>query len=206
MIASLRGSLLEKRGDRVVLDCGGVGYEVLVTPATAQRLPPPGGEALLHVAESFGLYGGGATFYGFSTPAEKALFETFKERVPGTGAKKALEYLERAGKSLPDFRRAVVEKDAELLRGAFGFTRKTAGKLIESLKDALGDLPVSGPEKLSRRAAGEPGTAAQAQALSALGALGYKPAEARAALQAASEEGGAEAAAERLVRLALKKL
>jgi Holliday junction DNA helicase RuvA len=207
MIASLRGVVLEKTLDRVILECGGVGYEVHVTASTASRLPGPGGEGLVFVAESFGMYGGGATFYGFITHSERQLFEAFKEHVPGTGAKKALELLDKASKSLPDFRRAIMEKDAALLSGVFGFTKKTAEKLVESLKDKLEAVSVPGVEKIARSSSAELGTGALAQALSALGALGYKPAEARGALQAVSEENGASALpVEQLVRLALKRL
>ena len=207
MIASLRGTVLAKTLDRVVLECGGVGYEILVTAVTASRLPEPGGEALLFVAESFGMYGGGATFYGFTTLAEKSLFDLFKENVPGTGARKSLEYLDRAGKSLPDFRRAIMDKDAKILAGVFGFTKKTADKLIESLKDKLEGVSIPGAEKIARAGVEDLGTGALAQALSALGALGYKPAEARAVLQAISEErGGSALEVEQIVRLALKRL
>lgn len=207
MIASLRGTVLEKTLDRVILECGGVGYEVHVTAATASRLPPSGSEALLFVAESFSMYGGGANFYGFVSHSEKQLFEAFKEHVPGTGAKKALEFLDRASKSLPDFRRAIIEKDAKLLAGVFGFTKKTADKLVEALKDKLEAVSVPGAEKIARSSGVELGTGALAQALSALGALGYKPAEARGALQAVAEEsGGGSLPVEQLVRLALKRL
>jgi Holliday junction DNA helicase RuvA len=207
MIASLRGAVLHKSLDRVILECGGVGYEVQVTAATASRLPGPGSEALLYIAESFGMYGGGATFYGFILPSEKALFDTFKEHVPGTGAKKSLEYLDRASKSLPDFRRAILDKDAKILAGVFGFTKKTADKLIESLKDKLEAVSIPGAEKIARADGAELGSGALGQALSALGALGYKPAEARAVLQTIAEEkGGTALAVEQIVRLALKRL
>lgn len=205
MIASLRGVVLSKGTDRVVLEAGGVGYEVVVTAATASVLEP-GREALLHTAESFGLYGGGATLYGFSSAGDKLMFETFKDAVPGTGAKKALEYLEKASKSLPDFRRAVLDKDARLLVGVFGFTKKTADKLIEALKDRLESVPAHGAERLAR-AEPQPPTGALGQALAALTALGYRGVEARAALQAVSDEtGGAELPAEQIVRFALKRL
>ena len=207
MIASLRGPVLVKELDRVILECGGVGYEVSVTAATASRLPAPGGEALLYIAESFGMYGGGATLYGFLGASDRQLFEAFKEHVPGTGAKKALEYLDRASKSLPDFRRAIMEKDAKLLTGVFGFTKKTADKLVEALKDKLEAVHVPGAEKLARSHEPEMSTAALSQALSALAALGYKPAEARGVLQAiAQEQPGAELAVEQIVRIALKRL
>ena len=90
----------------------------------------------MHVAESVAMYGGGVTLYGFLTPSDKEMFLTLRDCVPGTGAKKALEYLDKASKSLPDFRRAVLEKDAKVLTGVFGFTRKTAERLIDALKES----------------------------------------------------------------------
>jgi holliday junction DNA helicase RuvA len=207
MIASLRGQVLVKELDRVILECGGVGYEVSITAATSSRLPGAGAQALLYIAESFAMYGGGATLYGFLAPSDRQLFEAFKEHVPGTGAKKALEYLDRASKSLPDFRRAILEKDAKLLTGVFGFTKKTADKLVEALKDKLEAVHVPGAEKLARSQVPEMGTAALSQALSALAALGYKPAEARTVLQAiAQDDPGHELPVEQIVRIALKRL
>lgn len=207
MIACLRGPVLARDLDRVVIEAGGVGYEVLVTAATAARLPEPGQEALLYIAESFGMYGGGATLYGFLALSEKTLFEAFKDNIPGTGAKKSLEYLERASKSLPDFRRAVIDKDAKILAAVFGFTKKTADKIVEALKDKLESIHLPGAEKIARQGGPEFGAGSLAQVMSALAALGYKPAEARAALQSISEEaGGGALPVEQIVRLALKRL
>ena len=205
MIASLRGTILAKDDHRVIIEAGGVGYEVHVTAAGAAQLPEIGGEALLYISESFGMYGGGASLYGFPSLSDKAMFETFRDKVPSTGAKKALEYLERASKSLPDFRRAVIEKDHKLLTGVFGFSKKTAERLVESLKDGLDALPVPGIERLKH--APELPPSALSQALNALAALGYKPSEAKAALQAVAEDSRArELPVEQILRLALKRL
>lgn len=204
MIASLRGVVLARDGERAVIEAGGLGYEVHMTPASLARLEP-GRDAFVWVDESTAMYGGGTTLYGFLTQQEQSMFRTFRDQVPSTGAKKALEYLEKAGKSLPDFRRAILEKDAKLLTGVFGFTKKTAERLIDALKDKLEGVPVEGAPRLKREA--ELPASAMAQALSALGALGYKPSEARAALSAVAEEqAGAELSPEQIVRLALKKL
>lgn len=204
MIASLRGTVLSCGPGRLVLEAAGVGYEVSVTSAASAALRP-GEAAFLLVVESFGMYGGGSTLYGFATPADRDLFLAFRDSVPDTGAKKALEYLDKASKSLPDFRRAVLDRDARLLCAVFGFTKKTAAKLVESLRERLESVAVPGPERLAR--AGDRPEAAMAQALSALSALGYKPAEARAALQAVAEEDpGSTLDAEGIVRLALKRL
>ena len=206
MIASLRGTVLETGPERAVVEAAGVGYEVALTGPTAASLSA-GRPVFLLVVESFAMYGGGASLYGFLTPAERDLFVAFRDSVPGTGAKKALEYLEKASKSLPDFRRAILDKDAKLLSGVFGFTKKTADKLVEGLKGRLDEVSVPGHERLSRADDRAPADGALARALSALAALGYKPAEARAALQAVAEENpGAALEAEQIVRMALKRL
>lgn len=206
MIVSLRGTVLVKEPERVVLESAGLGYEVAITPATHNQLPAIGQTAFLHLCESFGMYGGGSTFYGFATPAEKSMFLAFRDHVPSTGAKKALEYLDKASKSLPDFRRAILDKDSRILCGVFGFTKKTADKLVDALKDKLEGVTVSGHERISK-AGPELPTSALSQALSALAALGYKPAEARAALASVAEESPeGKLPVEQIVRLALKRL
>jgi Holliday junction DNA helicase RuvA len=207
VIASLRGTVLVKTPDKVVVEAGGVGYEVSVTAGTAAALPAAGGTALLHIAESVAMYGGGVTLYGFPTAADKEMFLTLRDSVPGTGAKKALEYLDKASKSLPDFRRAVLEKDAKVLTGVFGFTRKTADKLIDGLKDRLDGLKLPAAERLARAGGAAVPPGAMSQALGALSALGYHASEARAALCAVAEEHpGEKLDAERIIRLALKRL
>ncbi len=207
MIASLRGVVLTKDLETVVLEVGGVGHEVHVTASTASALPAPGGEALLLVIPSYAMYGGGETLYGFLNASEKAMFCAFRDEIPGTGAKKALEYLDKASKSLADFRRAVLDRDEKLLCGVFGFTKKTAAKIVEALKGKLEDVRVAGVPHIQKAADAPAPTGSWAQALSALESLGYKPSEVRSALQALAEEhGGKELPAEQLVRQALKRL
>ncbi len=207
MIASLRGILSSKGPGRVVVEAGGVGYEVHVTVSTIERLPDPGAEAALQIAESYALYGGGTTLYGFLTSAEKEMFVVFKDSVPNAGAKKALEYLEKASKSPAEFRRALLEKDGRLLEAAFGFTRKTADKLIAALKDKWQDLPASDkPEGGAARGGGK-SRGGVVEALSALESLGYKTTQARADLDAAIESSpGKSGTVEELVREALKRI
>lgn len=206
MIASLRGLVVSKDDSRAVVEAAGIGYEVYLTAAAASQLPPAGREVFLHIVESFGMYGGGETLYGFLTASEKEMFLTFKEGVASTGAKKALEYLDKASKSLPDFRRAILDKDDSMLSTVFGFSKKTAVRLIDALKDKLETVSVPGMEKLQRSGT----TLAQSalsQALNALSALGYKPAEAKMALQSVAEETvGRGLEVEQILRLALKRL
>ncbi|OGS40644.1 MAG: hypothetical protein A2506_00585 [Elusimicrobia bacterium RIFOXYD12_FULL_66_9] len=206
MIASLRGVVVSKDLETVILECAGVGHEIHVTASAASRLAV-GGEALLLVVPSYAMYGGGETLYGFLDASEKAMFAAFRDEVPGTGAKKALEYLDKASKSLPDFRRAVIDRDEKLLCGVFGFTKKTAAKILDALKGKLEDVLVPGAPHILKAAETVPASGPWAQALNALSSLGYKPAEVRQALQSMAEEhGGKDLPAEQLVRQALKRL
>lgn len=206
MIASLRGTVLSKDLESLILEVGGVGHEVHVTAATASRAPA-GAEILLMVVPSYAMYGGGETLYGFLDATEKALFCAFRDEIPGTGAKKALEYLEKAAKSLPDFRRAVIERDEKMLCAVFGFSKKTATKIVDALKGKLDDVRVSGAPHIQKLSEAALPAGSWSLALSALESLGYKPAEVRSALQALAEEhAGKDLPAEHLVRQALKRL
>ncbi len=207
MIASLRGTVLSKNLESLVLEVGGVGHAVNITAMTASRLPASGGTALLFIIASYAIYGGGETLYGFLSEPEKALFTAFRDEIPGTGAKKALEYLDKAEKSLPDFRCAVRDHDEKLLCGVFGFTKKTAAKILSSLQGKLDDLNIAGAPHFPKASDTLPATGAWGQALNALEALGYKFSDARTVLQAlAVEQGGKDVPTEQLVRQALKRL
>src|SRR5277367_2786075 len=107
MIAYLKGTVVSKEQESVTLETGGVGYEVFMTPHSLRRLQD-GQAAEVFVCESAALYGGTTTLYGFLSREEKEIFLSLKEHVPSTGAKKALEYLDKASRSLPDFRRAIL--------------------------------------------------------------------------------------------------
>lgn len=207
MIASLRGVVLSKDLESVVLEVGGIGHEINITSAISSRLPAAGGEALLHIVSSYAMYGGGETLYGFLSASEKAMFCAFRDEIPGTGAKKALEYLDKASKSLPDFRRAVLDRDEKLLCGVFGFTKKTATKIVDALKGKIDEVRVAGSPHFQKTGETLPATGSWGQALNALEALGYKFSDARTALQALSEEhAGKDIPTEQLVRQALKRL
>ena len=202
VIASLRGTLLEKTEDGAVLEVGGVGYAVVVSPAARERLPAPGAEVFLHAVESTAMYGGGVTLYGFPTADEKRVFLALKENVPGAGGKKALEFLDKASRSLADFRRAVFEKDAKELVSIFGFTPKTAEKILAGLKgklDALA-LPAGSPRP------GDGGGSAIEDAIQGLAALGYRHDDAREAARSALAALGSGAPSQALIRDALRRL
>lgn len=201
MIVFLKGILVEKQPGRAILDVGGVGYEVHMAASSLEKLPAPGAPVSVLVVESFGIYGGGASLYGFAEREERDLFETLRGNVPGTGAKKALEYLDKAAKSLPDFRRAILEKDARILAGVFGFSKKTADKLILALKDKIEAVPSGAARRFS---AAIPEGSQVAQALLN---LGYRAPEIKGVLAIVDEQlAGRGASLEETLRLALKNL
>ncbi|PIU20113.1 MAG: hypothetical protein COT18_03960 [Elusimicrobia bacterium CG08_land_8_20_14_0_20_59_10] len=202
MIASLRGSIISKTDESAVIETGGVGYEVFLCDASLRNLGPEGSEAFVLTAESISMYGG-AALYGFLTREEKDLFDLLRGAVPNTGAKKALDYLNKALKSLPDFKQAVMKNDPRLLTSIFGFTAKTADKLIAALKDKMPDFQTAGAARLGAFAA----QGSYAQVLNALSNLGFKAGEAKAALEAAAAEERPETEnAEQLLKRTLKRL
>lgn len=205
MISQLRGTVietnLEKDSLRAVLDVHGVGYEVFLPRTTHGRLPR-NEPMTLFVSESVTAYGGATTLYGFVSREEKDFFTRIRENVGGVGPKKALECIEKISKSLPDFKRAIVDGDGRLLVSVFGFTKKTAEKLIFALKDKVGGWSVQGPEKW----AGLTSQSKESQALSGLVNLGYGDLEAREAVDQAKKKLGETSAIEDLLKESIRLL
>ncbi len=183
MIAYLKGEILEVKEDGAIILCGGVGYEVNLAHSSALELTA-GQETAFYVAESISPYDG-TVLYGFLTKEDKELWTLFKTAIPNTGPKKALEFLNKALRSVADFHNAILKRDPKILTGIFGFTAKTAEKLINSLKDKMDSLSVQGQSKIK--------VLDEAPYLSgvleALGALGYSAAEARRAMEKLQAEG-----------------
>lgn len=199
MISRLRGALVERTDGGVVLDVGGVGYDVALGAATAARLPGAGQEVCLFIVESTAMYGGGTTLYGFLSEEERRVFNVLRDHVPNTGAKKAMELLDKAAKSLPEFRRAVETKAPAVLVALFGFTAKTAEKLVAALQGKL--------ESATHPAAAAPVLdGAFEEAVAGLVALGYREPAARAAAEAGRSGRGGEGSAQDIIRDALGRL
>jgi holliday junction DNA helicase RuvA len=201
VIGSLRGTVLHKSPGELLLDVQGIGYEVLMGVSAFDRIPGAGDEAQIFISESMGMYGGGITLYGFLSLEEKEVFLMLRE-IPGTGAKKAIDYLDKIMKSAPDFRRAILESDARALVSLFGFTKKTADKMIAALKDKITGLRVAGREKWTQAT----GSTSFSEAVAALLTLGYREPEARAALERLPSAQQKESPTPDLVREALKLL
>ena len=183
MIAYLKGEVLEVKEDGVILLCGGIGYEVTLAHSSALELTA-GTQAALYIAESISPYDG-TMLYGFLNKEDKALWLLFKTAIPNTGPKKALEFLNKALRSVADFHNAILKRDPKILTGIFGFTSKTAEKLINSLKDKMDAVTVQGESKIKVMDEAP----YMSGALEALSALGYSAAESRRAMEKLYAEG-----------------
>lgn len=179
MIGFLRGKLAAKHPPVLLLDVGGVGYEVEAPMSTFYGLPGVGADVMLHthlvVREDAHI------LFGFGTERERSLFrEVIK--ISGVGPRIALGIL--SGITVDEFHRCVEAQDAAALTRIPGIGRKTAERLIIEMRDRLKVLATGQPFEV-RGAAGATaaGPNPQAEAFSALVALGYKPAEVTRLLQ-----------------------
>ncbi len=194
MIGRLRGTLISKRPPWVLVEVGGVGYELEVPMSTLYDLPGEGGEVVLltHYAHKEDT----VALYGFLTAAERTLFRDL-QKVSGIGARIALAVL--SGVSTSEFARLVQAGDVAALARTPGIGKKTAERIVVELRDRVAQTApatVPGASPAPRDARGE--------AEAALQQLGYKPAEAtRLATAAAAEGDDAEAIIRKALRAAL---
>ncbi len=135
MIAFLRGTLVEKALDHVVLDVGGVGYEVLVPLSTYDVLPPVGNTAQLLVHDY--LREDAHWLFGFATDDERALFRLLLD-VNGIGVKTACAAL--GGLPPHELRLAIANRDAKRLAKLPGIGKKTAERIAMELADKIDPL------------------------------------------------------------------
>ena len=193
MISRLTGKLAETSSDSAVIDVGGVGYQVHLSGRTLDALGQIGGDVLvlteLQVRED------AWTLFGFGSPAERDAFRALTS-IQGVGGRLALAILSVL---TPDeLARAVAQDDKAMIGRANGVGPKLAARIANELQGKLGVTAVGS-------AAPMPRGGAASDALSALGNLGFKPADASAAVNAAVDELGPDATLDALVRLALKK-
>ena len=193
MIARLSGILAELSADGAVIDVGGVGYLVQCSGKTLDAIGPVGGEVLilteLQVRED------AWTLFVFGSTAERDSFRALTS-VQGVGGRLALAILSVL--SPDELARAVAHGDKAMIGRANGVGPKLAARIANELQGKVGVVGVGGAAPAPRAGAG-------ADALSALANLGFKPAEASAAVNAAQDELGPDAGLDALVRLALRK-
>ena len=197
MIASLRGRLLSFSADHAVIDVGGVGYLVGASTRTLSGLGAIGDEVVLHtemlVAEDF------IRLVGFGSAEERDWFRLLTS-VQGVGARVALGILSALTGN--ELHRAIVSGDKAMVARSQGVGPKLAQRIVNELKDKAGAV-VLGSGGIAPAA--QPAGSLGADAASALLNLGFRPAEAAAAVARAEEELGPGATLDALVRVALKK-
>jgi holliday junction DNA helicase RuvA len=136
MIAHLRGTLLEKHPNLVIVDTGGVGYEVTIPVSAYSSLPETGTEVQLHIHTH--VREDALMLFGFVSAADKALFEKLIT-VSGIGPKLAVTTL--GGLTAPDLAAAIREGSVEQLVRIPGVGKKTAERMVLELRDKLDLLP-----------------------------------------------------------------
>ena len=175
MIAHLRGTLIDREGDGVVIECGGVGYAVLLTAAALRGLPALGAELKLFVY-SHAVQDGPLQLFGFAAAEERRLFETLLA-VQGVGPKVAVAIL--SGLPPGDLVRAISGGDIAKLTQIRGVGRKIAERLSVELRDkiaaVLGDRDAGAAPHASLPGFAPKGRLGEVHG--ALLALGYRPVE-----------------------------
>lgn len=174
MIGSLRGKLISKRPDNVIVEVAGVGYQVSVPVNLLSALPSEGAEVFMHIYTH--VREDVLQLYGFPSEDEKRIFTSLLG-VTGIGPKMALNIL--SGVPVKDFLHALDTEDVAMLCRIPGLGKKTAHRLILELK-----------EKLPK--AGEPKDRLFEDTLSALVNLGYRKGEAQEALELSRRKGHKE--------------
>lgn len=175
MIAHLRGRLSLKTPNQAIVDCGGVGYEVVISVATFSALPAEGNEVSLHIHTH--VREDQLALFGFAEREEKRLFEKLLT-ISGIGPKLAITVL--SGISADRLVTAIRSGDHATLTRIPGIGKKTAERVVLELKDKLDDFGAAAPA-----AGGAHSSPAGDDALSALVNLGYPRPVAQKAIETA---------------------
>lgn len=200
MIAFLAGKLLEKEANSVIVDVGGVGYEVTIPLSTFYELGEAGSEVALriytYVREDT------LQLYGFKTLRERELF-LHLIGVSGIGPKSAITAL--SGMSADEIIAAIRTNNLARLNSIPGVGKKTAERLVIELRDKVAKLSGVASEEIRAEGAAGGGDSIYDDAVSALVNLGYQKAAAEKALKQAMQE-GTEISVQKLLRRSLQIL
>ena len=195
MIARLTGLLAETSAEGAVLDVAGVGYAVLASSRTLDAIGPLGGEVMLltelQVRED------SMTLFAFGSAGEREAFRQLTS-VQGVGGRVALAILSTLDPA--ELATAIAHGDKAMVARANGVGPKLAQRIVNELAGKMGS-----PALAATLGSPAPRGGAAQDALSALANLGFKPAEASAAVAAAAADLGDGATLDALVRLALRK-
>lgn len=198
MIGFVRGVLVYKEPPQLVVDVGGVGYEVEAPMSTWATLPALGAE--VHLRTHLLIREDQHQLFGFASEAERRLFRDLL-KVSGVGARIALAIL--SGITVEGFVRCVQLRDTAALTRVPGVGRKIAERLVMEMGDRIGEFAgagVVGAAALAGNAA-PVAASAEAEVMNALLSLGYKSAEARRMIEQA---GATHADTAGLLRAALR--
>ncbi len=196
MIGRLTGTLLEKHPPTLLVDVGGVGYEVDAPMSTFYELPALGERITLHT--HLAVREDAHQLFGFASTAERRLFRALI-KVSGVGPRLALTIL--SGISAPDFARCVQEEDAARLTKLPGVGKKTAERLVIEMRDRLDEGPGGGAAPAAGASPAPAGGDPVRDAVDALVALGFKPQEASRMVRGVDTQGRSS---EEIIRTALQ--
>ena len=202
MIARLEGILRDLAPTRIVVDVGGVGYELNVPLSTFTALPDEGKAVALYVHTH--AREGAIQLFGFATCAERAAFELLL-RASRVGPKLAQTIL--SGISPIELLAAIRTGNVNALRAAPGVGTKMAERILVELRDRVHELSaLLQPAEVVDGGETAPTVRVREQTLSALLNLGYPKAQAERVLAGAEEEAGPDPTLEALVRVSLRRL
>jgi len=200
MIAFLSGKLLEKQANTLIVEVGGVGYEVIIPLSTFYELGEPGTDVELriytHVRED------AIQLFGFKTARERDLYLKLIS-VQGIGAKSGITML--SGMSADEIIAAIRTNDLGRLTTIPGVGKKTAERLVIELRDKVGELAIAAGASASNSVEQLPSDLVFDDALSALVNLGYQRSAAERALKKVAEE-GVDLSVQKLLRRSLQLL
>jgi holliday junction DNA helicase RuvA len=203
MITSITGILSAATPLHAIVELNGFSYEVNIPVTTAEKLPVSGASVKLHTLVIY--REDSQTLYGFATPAERDFFRMMIEHVTGVGPKMALTIMSKL--SLPMLEGAIRAGDVGLLAKCPGIGKKTAERLVIELRSKVG---ITGSSESVLSASAAPGDVIAApadnkvrDAVLALTALGYKPADADEAVRRTILALGPKATTEQLIKKAL---
>jgi Holliday junction DNA helicase RuvA len=201
MIGQIRGTLIARQAPEVLVDVGGIGYEIQVPMTTLYQLPELGQPVTL--LTHFVVREDAQQLFGFAEPADRRLFRELI-KVSGVGPRLALTLL--SGMDAADFARCLQRDDVAALVALPGVGRKTAERLLVEMRDKAGAwLDELSPESATQADTGKTGaqtTDQRVEAEQALVALGYKLTEAAKLIAAA--DAAPDTPSEELIRLALR--
>ena len=205
MIDYLYGIFNSKSKEIITLEINGIGYSISVPFSTLSKFPAIGNLVKIYIVENTtGMYGGHINLHGFLTKNEREIYLLIKEKVPGTGAKKALEYMDKISTSLTDFKTAIISRDFLILNKIFGFTKKTSDKFIIALKDKISTINISNEDDKVEVNKGK--NTIILETIASLVSLGYKEQQAKTAVNTAYEHCNNNITLEDLIRISLQYL